>query len=321
MPTAPVERQKQAVHEERWTLLEHINCVTDKPMIVLSFVWLGLVILDLTHGLSRSLQLVSYAIWALFVLDFVIEITIAPDKKDYLRANWLLGLSLLLPALGALRVVRVVRLMRAANAARSLSLLRLLTSVNQGLGAVRHSLGRRGVGYVFALTTIITLAGAAAMYYFESPTALRQAGYADLVEAGGGLHSYGEAVWWTAMIMATIGSDYWPKTAEGRLLSLLLALYAFAVFGYITATVASYFVGQDVAVGQAESPAGDAADRSTLSAELAALQSVSAQLLAESAALRGEVAALRAAAPASAGQQKTQQANVNGAIPRDVLES
>lgn len=34
----------------------------------------------------------------------------------------------------------------------------------------------------------------------------------------GGIDSYGTALWWTAMILTTMGSDYWPKTAEGRIL-------------------------------------------------------------------------------------------------------
>ena len=42
-----------------------------------------------------------------------------------------------------------------------------------------------------------------------------------------------------------MGSAYWPQTAEGRLLCVGLALYAFAMFGYITATVASFFVARD----------------------------------------------------------------------------
>lgn len=40
-------------------------------------------------------------------------------------------------------------------------------------------------------------------------------------------------------------SEYWPKTVEGRLLCLLLSLYAFAVFGYVTATLATFFIGRD----------------------------------------------------------------------------
>jgi len=34
----------------------------------------------------------------------------------------------------------------------------------------------------------------------------------------GGIDSYGTALCWTAMILTTMGSDYSPKTAEGRTL-------------------------------------------------------------------------------------------------------
>jgi voltage-gated potassium channel len=47
------------------------------------------------------------------------------------------------------------------------------------------------------------------------------------------------------MILTTLGSDYWPRTPEGRLLTLLLSVYAVSVFGYIAATLASYFVERD----------------------------------------------------------------------------
>jgi voltage-gated potassium channel len=47
------------------------------------------------------------------------------------------------------------------------------------------------------------------------------------------------------MLLTSIGSEYWPRTGSGRALCLLLAIYGFAVFGYITAALASYFVGRD----------------------------------------------------------------------------
>jgi voltage-gated potassium channel len=98
--------------------------------------------------------------------------------------------------------------------------------------ALGASLGRRGFGYVIALTVLVTFAGAAGMYAFEN-------------EAPGGPIGYVESLWWTAMIMTTMGSQYWPQTAEGRILCLLLALYAFGVFGYVTAALATFFVGRD----------------------------------------------------------------------------
>jgi voltage-gated potassium channel len=44
------------------------------------------------------------------------------------------------------------------------------------------------------------------------------------------------------MMMTTMGADFLPQTPEGRLLSLLLATYAFAVWGYVTATIATLFL-------------------------------------------------------------------------------
>jgi voltage-gated potassium channel len=48
------------------------------------------------------------------------------------------------------------------------------------------------------------------------------------------------------MLLTSIGSDYFPKSSEGRILCLLLAIYGFAVFGYMTATLASFFLERDV---------------------------------------------------------------------------
>jgi voltage-gated potassium channel len=54
------------------------------------------------------------------------------------------------------------------------------------------------------------------------------------------------------MLLTSIGSEYWPQTASGRALCLLLSVYGFAVFGYITAALASYFVGRDAEEKQGE---------------------------------------------------------------------
>ena len=129
----------QQLHDERWSL-EQIKGATDSPMIALSFVWLGLLILDFTQGLGPALHLISNIIWGVFVFDFVLEFAIAPRKIEYLKRSWLTVISLVLPALRALRIVRVVRLLRVARAARSLRLLRVVTSLNRGLRAVGNTL-------------------------------------------------------------------------------------------------------------------------------------------------------------------------------------
>ena len=239
-------QESPIVHEEiqleRWVLLQKIDHLLETPTTVLAFIWLGLVILDFITGLNPLLRLLTYVIWALFILEFVIGLIIAPHRLSYLRHHWLTAIALFLPAFRLLRVVALVRVVGAARAARSVGFLRLLTSLNRGMGAIGRTMGRYGIGYLIALTGAVTFGGAAGMFYFESPTGLLATGHASVVQAGGGLHNYGEAVWWTAMMMTTRGSDYWPKTAEGR----LLALYAFAIFGYITGTIASHFVKGDI---------------------------------------------------------------------------
>jgi voltage-gated potassium channel len=262
-------------NRERWELLREVEALLDRPMIALSIVWIGLMVLDVTTGLPAALDALGYAIWALFGLHFLIGVVVAPSKTAYLRENWLTAVALLLPAFRVLRLLRAFRVLRAARAARSLTLVRLITSLNRGMRAINRTVGRRGVGYVVSLTALVTVGGAGGMAHFESPASLHEAGFADLAAAGGGLSGYGEALWWTTMVMTTMGSEYWPKTAEGRLLSVLLALYAFAVFGYITATIASLFVGQDVAARVASGDPGDAA---ALRAEVAALRAQVASL-------------------------------------------
>jgi voltage-gated potassium channel len=231
---------------ERWHLLLQLERILEAPLLVLSFVWLALLIVDFVSGLSPFLQRISNFIWALFVVDFAAELLVAPAKLRYLRRNWLTALALLLPALRIFRLFRAVRILRISRAARGLRLTRVLTSFNRGVKALRHALGRRKFGYVLALTLIVNLLGAAGMYALEKD-----------VPDPAGLHDFGTALWWTAMMLTTMGSQYWPQTPEGRLLGLLLATYAFAIFGYITATIASFFMGSDGTGAKEEAAAGD----------------------------------------------------------------
>ena len=226
-------------------------------MLVLGFVWLPLLVCELIWNLSPALELAGTIIWVIFIVDFALKFLLAPDKTDYLKASWLTALSLLVPALRVFRIFRVFRILRAARAARGLRLFRVLTSLNRGMKALGASFGRRGFGYVVALTVIVILAGAAGMLAFEN-------------EVEGGIKTYGDALWWTAMMMTTIGSEYFPQTAEGRILCFVLALYAFAVFGYVTATLATFFVGRDAE--NADSEMVGAADIKALRGEIALLR-------------------------------------------------
>lgn len=232
---------QQDLENQRQELLEQLDDWLETPMLVLGFLWLVLLVVEFIWGLSGALEVFIGLIWIVFIADFVLKFTLAPRKLRYLQQNWLTALALLLPALRVFRIFRVLRIFRVARATRGLRLVRVITSLNRGMKALANAMGRRGFGYAVALTVAVTMVGAAGMYSFEQE-ALQ----------GRGLDSYPEALWWTAMLMTTLGSSYWPQTVEGRVLCFLLAVYALAVFGYVTATLATFFIGRDAENEDAE---------------------------------------------------------------------
>lgn len=266
---APAGAAPETLERERNELLHRLEDWLETPMIVLGFVWLGLLVAEFVYGESAAFEVLGTAIWVVFLVDFALKLVVAPRKLAFLRGNWLTVVALAVPALRVFRVVRVVRVLGLARVGRGLRLVRVVGSLNRGMRALAASMGRRGFGYVAALTAIVTFAGAAGMYAFERDV------------PGGGLDSYGTALWWTAMLMTTMGSETWPRSAEGRVLCLLLALYAFAVFGYVTATLASFFVGRDAENDEAE--VAGAASIDALRREIAALRD-EVRLLSERAA-------------------------------------
>lgn len=216
---------------ERWNVLEDLDDWLNIPMAVLSLAWLLIVVAELVWGEHKLLSTFGVVIWIVFLVEFGVRLLLAPEKLPFLRRNWLTVLALALPAL---RVFRALRVVRAARALRGVRLVRIVGTANRSMKALRTTLRRRQFGYVVGLTLLIVMLGAAGMVSFEP------AG-----EVEGGFSSYGHALWWSAMLVTSIGSDFWPVTTEGRILALLLSVYGLAVFGYITASFASFFVGRD----------------------------------------------------------------------------
>ena len=241
----------------RWRLLHDLDEWLTWPMALLSLAWLGIVVWELVSGTTELLETVGMTIWIVFIVEFVIRFSLAPAKLPFLRSNWLTILALVVPAL---RLFRALTFLRAARALRGILLVRIVGTANRSMNALKATLARRGFSYVAGLTALVILLGAAGMLSFENAR-----------EVDGGFASYGHALWWTGMLVASIGSDYWPVSTEGRLLTMLLTIYGLAVFGYITATFASFFVGRDAE--ESTAPGASNADLKRLLKEVALLRS------------------------------------------------
>ncbi|CAN5136156.1 hypothetical protein BH24PSE1_BH24PSE1_12150 [soil metagenome] len=247
----------------RWRLLRDMDEWLTWPMVLLSLVWLGIVVWELVTGTTALLETIGTTIWIIFIIEFAVRFALAPEKLPFLRSNWLTIIALAVPAL---RILRAFRIVRVARGLRGLRLVRIVGTANRSMTALQATLARRGFGYVAGLTAAVIGLGAAGMLNFEHAR-----------EIENGFTSYGHALWWTGMLIASIGSDFWPKTTEGRMLTMLLSLYGLAVFGYITATLASFFVGRD-----AEESTGPIAGNSDLKRLIKEVQELRLELAARS---------------------------------------
>lgn len=230
---------KEALNKERYELLRRVQNFLEGPMIILGFVWLVLLVVELLWNLNNALLWLNYTIWGIFIFDFLLKLILAPDKSQFLKSNVVTIISLIVPALRVFRVGYLFRAFRSVRVVRGLRLVKVIGSLNRSMRGLSATMGRRGFGYVLVLTIVVIFIGAAGMYAFENDTE-------------NGLKTYSDALWWTAMLLITIGSDYWPVTPEGRVLCFILSLYGFAVFGYFTATLASFFMGQDAEAPDSE---------------------------------------------------------------------
>ncbi len=240
----------------RWRLLRDLDEWLTVPMALLSLAWLAIVVWELVSGSTELLATVGTVIWIIFIIEFLVRFTLAPHKTAFLRSSWLTLISLLVPAL---RLLRALTFLRAARALRGIRLVRVIGTANRSMNALKATLARRGFVYVAGLTLLVIALGAAGMLNFENAR-----------EVPDGFTSYGHALWWTGMLVASIGTDFWPVTTEGRLLAMLLAFYGLAVFGYIAATFASFFIGRDAA--ERSGPVAGSQDIARLADELRRLR-------------------------------------------------
>jgi voltage-gated potassium channel len=198
------------------------------------------VIAPLTPVQSSALAALTWIIWAVFLIDFVVNLVLAERRRRWLLRNLHELLILVLPMLRPLRLLRLLTLLRVLNRA--------------GGDALR---GRLAV-YVLASSAILSYASALAVLDVEQDA------------PGGNIHTLGEALWWALTTVTSVGyGDYFPVTIPGRLVAAGLMVLGIAVLGVVTATVASWLV---------ESVAADAADDESADALRQELAAVRAQL-------------------------------------------
>lgn len=217
-------RRQQAV--QIW-----VEDLTEVPMAVLSVLILVLIgmefLLPLAPESRRIVILCEWIIWILFLLHFMVMFSLASSKSAYLRRNWLLMLSLLVP------VLRLLLIFRAVNALRLFNTTRLLALTNRAIHFLGQMLQARRIIFASVSTLIVVFASSVGMYFLERGA------------PGSKIQDWGTALWFAVRSVMNADIPIAPITPEGRVLGVLITLYGLAVFGIIAASIASWFIQAD----------------------------------------------------------------------------
>ena len=208
---------------------------------------------DLSDGRRLACSVVSWGVWALYAVDYLVRLAIAERRAEFVRRNLVDLAAVVLPVLRPLRLLRVLLVFDILHE-------RMNTRLRS------HVVSR-----VAVLVAFLSALAALAMLVAER------------TNPDANIRSYGDALWWAGTTITTVGyGDRYPTTGGGRLVGFGLMLGGIALLGVVTAALASWFVEKTAEIKAAE----DERTEATLDEVLAELQQVRA-MLAKAAAERG----------------------------------
>jgi voltage-gated potassium channel len=199
---------------ERWERRTEIPLLLLALAFLIAYAW---PVLDprIDQSLQATLAVASLTVWAAFAADFVARLTLAEDRWLYARRHWYDVALIVLPMLRPLRLLRLLALVRILNR----------TATNSLVGRVSAYVGGAAVMAV-ALGSIAVL------------DAERDA-------PGANITAYGDALWWAATTVTTVGyGDHYPVSTQGRLIAVMLMVVGIALVGAVTASVAAWMVAR-----------------------------------------------------------------------------
>jgi len=248
---------------------DRFSAAVDIPLTVITIAWLPVLIIPLitpVHGaVAETFAVIDYMVWALFVLEYLIKLYLSPSRAHFFKTHILDLLIVAVPFFRPLRVTRLARLARLA---------RIGVVLARGIGRAKELLSHKGLHFVLLTVAMIIFASAGLVMVAERSA------------PGGNIHNFGQGLWWAVVTVTTVGyGDHYPVTAFGQGVAVVLMIVGISLIGVLTATVASYFVGQDLdrdktdrAMLKAELEQSRA-DRENLSLKLDVLQAQLAELL------------------------------------------
>jgi voltage-gated potassium channel len=226
--------------QARWRHLTDLPLTIAAAVFLVAYSWE--VIADLRPPQDEATETIMWVVWAVFVVDFVVNLVLAERKVRWFFTHFHEFLIVALPALRPLRLLRLVS---------------LLAVLQRGAG---RALRGRVVIYAVGASFILVFVAALAELDVE-----RHA-------VGSHIHNFGDALWWAIVTITSVGyGDVTPVTLVGRFIAVGVMIAGIALLGTVTATLASFFIDRVADSTKEESDETQAA-LATLTAEIVALR-------------------------------------------------
>ncbi|MFI1017061.1 potassium channel family protein [Streptomyces sp. NPDC020965] len=182
---------------------------------------------DLPQGWRDTCLAVTYAAWALFVVDYVVCWRLSGEGASYVRRHPLDAIVVVLPLLRPLRVVRIYE------------------SVQHRRARPRLALHARVIVYSGMSAVLLGFAGALAVYAYERGA------------PGATIRTFGDSVWWACSTLTTVGyGDVAPVTFMGRTVAVVMMAGGLALLGAVTGSFSSWLI-QTFSMDEDSGPPGN----------------------------------------------------------------
>lgn len=197
--------------EERWQALTYWPLIGASFAFLIAYSWQ--VIADLEGAARVVTGVILVATWVVFAVDYIVRLSLASPRGPWFRKHIFDLLVVALPALRPLRLLRVLTLVHVLQ---------------------------RTVGTALRSRIIIYGVGASAVLIWIAALTVLEA---ERDAPGADIRSFGDAVWWAFVTIATVGyGDFVPVTVPGRLVAVGLMIGGVAVVGIVTATLSSWVI-------------------------------------------------------------------------------
>jgi voltage-gated potassium channel len=209
---------------------DRFSAAVDIPLTIVTILWLPVLIIPLItpvhEAVAETFAIIDYMVWALFALEYGIKMFLSPSRIHFFKTHILDLLIVAVPFFRPMRMARLARLGRLGRVGVVLA---------RGIKRARDLLSHKGLHFVLLTVTMIIFACAGL------------ATVAERSAQGSNIHNFGQALWWSVVTVTTVGyGDHYPVSAFGQGIAVVLMLVGIGLIGILTATVASYFVGQDL---------------------------------------------------------------------------